>query len=155
MDPLKMYFLLNMVIFHCYVSFSRGHLGWSLHTNFYWNWDDSFRFVLTRIMPLVMQLGMPPEPPASVMEWHPKLSTTEVGITWREARLPTVRVFAMPMCYDFHGLWQIWQGRWDAGFSLGGIEGWMASRVGVQFAVLVPSTNFNPISVFETNLLRK
>ena len=75
----------------------------SLHTNCYWNWDDSFRvLVLNSIMPLVMQLGMPPEPPASVMEWHPKLSTAEVGITRRLARLPTVPVFAMPMCYEFH-----------------------------------------------------
>lgn len=43
----------------------------------------------------------------------------------------------------------------DAGFSLAGVEGWMTSRLGVQFAVLVPSTNFNPISVFETNLLTR
>ena len=26
MDPLKMYFLLNMVIFHCYVSLPEGNL---------------------------------------------------------------------------------------------------------------------------------
>ena len=125
----------------------------SLHTNCYWNWDDSFRvLVLNSIMPLVMQLGMPPEPPASVMEWHPKLSTAEVGITRRLARLPTVPVFAMPMCYEFHldkydkvdgMLAFLWRG---------GVEGWMTSRVRVQFVVLVPSTNFNPISVFETNL---
>ena len=29
MDPLKMYFLLKMVMFHCYVSFPEGK-GWGL-----------------------------------------------------------------------------------------------------------------------------